>query len=146
VIWVASILGLLGGFLLAYWMGKQLLPKMISAINDRMLAIWLVLRGTIAMLLPAFFLSFVVGGTLGGALGERWSQPLGLGIAGVPLGLASGIAVVFALVLVSGALGGGLVSRALSCGSVRGPLQRSNPEVRHSTAVDQSAASLPRQQ
>jgi uncharacterized membrane-anchored protein len=105
VIWAASILGLLGGFLLAYRMGRKLLPKLISATSDRMLAIWLALGGTIAMLLPAFFLSFVVGGTLGAALGEQLSQPLGLGIAGVPLGLAAGIAVVFAVTLLGGALG-----------------------------------------
>ena len=111
MIWAASILGLLGGFLLAYWLGRQLLPKMISATSDGMLAIWLALGGTITMLLPAFFLSFLVGGTLGGALGERLSQLLGLGTAGVPVGLAAGIAVVSALTLLSGALGGLGVAR-----------------------------------
>lgn len=113
MIWAASILGLLGGLLLAYWIGRQLLPKMISATRDRLLAIWLALGGTIAMLLPAFFLSFVVGGTLGGAMGERISQSFGLGIAGVPFGLAAGIAVIFAFILLAGALAGIVIARLI---------------------------------
>ena len=113
MIWLAAILGLLAGFLLAYWIGRRLLPRMVAANRDRMLAIWLALGGAIAMLLPAFFLSFVIGGTLGGALGERVTQPLGLGIAGVPYGLAAGIAVVFAAILLIGAVAGIGVARLI---------------------------------
>jgi len=113
VIWLAALLGLLAGFAIAYRIGSLLVPKMVSATRDRTLAIWLALGGGVAMVLPAFFLSFVVGGTLGGALGERVSQSFGLGIAGVPFGLAAGIAVIFAFMLLAGALAGVGIARLI---------------------------------
>lgn len=113
MIWLAAIVGVLAGFLLAYWIGRRLLPMMVAASRDRMLAIWLALGGVVAMLLPALFLSFVIGGTLGGVVGERLSQMLGLGPAGVPLGLAAGISVIFAFILLVSALAGIGIARLI---------------------------------
>jgi hypothetical protein len=65
--------------------------------------LYLALAGTVIAVLPALFLSLVVGGTLGGAWGERAFDQLGLDSSGAPVGLALGIALVFALVVIAGA-------------------------------------------
>jgi hypothetical protein len=58
--------------------------------------------GGVLILLPALFLSFVMGGNFGGGLGGYFAGDLG-----VPVGLGFGIAVVLAVGLGLGAGGGG---------------------------------------
>jgi len=86
---------------------------LIMRSQDTSLMVRLALAGSVVALLPAFFLSFVVGGTLGGAWGEYFFRQLGLGPVGVPFGLAVGIALVFAVVLLGGAAMGVLLGKAV---------------------------------
>ena len=112
-IWIATLIGLAGGVALAYQLGKTLLPRAISQTRHVTLAIRLALAGTVVALLPAFLLSLVIGGTLGGAWGESALGQLGFHASGAPIGLALGIAIVFALVVIAGAMLGILLAKAL---------------------------------
>ncbi|HEX5091523.1 MAG TPA: hypothetical protein VFV84_02415 [Burkholderiales bacterium] len=112
-VWIATLIGLFAGVVLAYQLGKTLLPRAIAATRHVTLAVRLAIAGTVVALIPAFLLSLVVGGTLGGAWGKRALDELGFPASGAPIGLALGIAVVFALVLVGGALLGILLARGL---------------------------------
>ena len=103
-IWIATLIGLAGGVALAYRLGKLLLPRAIARTKHVTLSIRLAIAGTGVALLPAFLLSLVVGGTLGSAWGERAIGQLGFPESGAPIGLALGIAAVFALVLIGGAM------------------------------------------
>jgi len=113
-IWIATLVGLAGGVALAYRLGKLLLPRAIAKTKHVTLSIRLAIAGTIVALVPAFLLSLVVGGTLGGAWGEQALGRLGFPASGAPIGLALGIAAVFALVLIGGALLGILIGVLLS--------------------------------
>lgn len=112
-VWLATAIGLVAGAVLAYRIGSVVLPRAIARSADRLLAARLALAGTVIALLPALLLSFVVGGTLGGAFGEYLFGLLGLRLSGVPAGVALGIALVFALVLLAGAAAGILTVRVL---------------------------------
>lgn len=77
---------------------------------------WRVVRafgigGALLAVVPAFLASIVVGGNLGGGLGE-----LLLGIVGVPIGLAAGIVVVFSFCLIASTGAGLLLGKAVSLG------------------------------
>lgn len=114
-IWIATALGLAGGVVLAYVLGKAVLPRAVAKSQDTSLVVRLAFAGTVVALLPALFLSFVVGGTLGGAWGKQLFGYLGIPSSGVPFGLASGVALVFALVLLGGAAIGILLGKAVAC-------------------------------
>lgn len=111
-IWIATALGLAGGLVLAYALGKAVLPRWVEKSEHISLLVRMAFAGTVVALLPALLLSLVVGGTLGGAWGERAFAQLGFS-SGAPIGLALGVAVVFALVLVAGAAAGVLLAKAL---------------------------------
>jgi hypothetical protein len=112
-VWIATLIGLAGGVVLAYQLGKTLLPRALAQTRHVALAVRLAIAGTAVALVPAFLLSLVVGGTLGGTWGERAFSQIGFPASGAPIGLALGIAIVFALVLVGGALLGILVVKAI---------------------------------
>ena len=112
-IWIATALGLAGGVVLAYAAGRTILPRMVARSQDMYLAVRMALAGAIVALLPAFFLSIVVGGTLGGAWGEQVFRQIGVPSSGVPSGLAIGIALVFAAVLIVGTGMGLLLAKAV---------------------------------
>ena len=114
-IWIATALGLVGGVALAYVLGKAVLPRLVPTSQGMLLVRRLAFAGTLVAFLPAFFLSFVVGGTLGGAWGEYLFGQVGLPFSGVPVGLALGIALVFALVLLGGATIGLLLGKVVLC-------------------------------
>jgi len=102
-VWFSTALGLLGGLVLSYVLGKAIVPRLIAKSRHMPILLYLALAGTVIAVLPALFLSLVVGGTLGGAWGERIFDQLGLDSSGAPVGLALGIALVFALVVIAGA-------------------------------------------
>lgn len=102
-VWIATALGLLGGLALTYVLGKAIVPRLAAKSRHTPILIQLAVAGTVIALLPALFLSLVVGGTLGGAWGEHAFDQFGFRASGTPFGLALGIAVVFALVVVVGA-------------------------------------------
>lgn len=112
--WISSALGLIGGVALMYLAAKATVPRMITGARDRRLLLRLALAGTLVALLPALFLSLVVGATLGGAWGRQLLAPYGLGASGAPLGLALGIALVFAGVVLCGTMAGILLGRLLA--------------------------------
>jgi hypothetical protein len=114
-IWMATALGLVGGVVLAYAVGKAVLPRAVARSADMLLFVRLAFAGTVVALLPALFLSLVVGGTLGGAWGERVFDRLGIPLSGAPAGLALGVALVFALVVLGGGASGFCLGKAVIC-------------------------------
>jgi hypothetical protein len=107
-IFIAIAIGLFSGAFLGYWWSKSLAFKL----SKRSIAPRVVLAcsagGALLIMLPAFYISFIVGGNLGGGWGEAASNSIGLGSVGVPIGLAVGIAIIFGGGLAVGALVGGL--------------------------------------
>ena len=78
--------------------------------------------GTIAAIFPAFFLSWTVGGNVGGGFGEIAGNYIGIGMLGVPIGLGIGIALVYFVIQLFGTslgllLGRGVVSVGCSSGA-----------------------------
>lgn len=112
-IWIATALGLLGGLALAYALGSAVLPGAVANVEDSLLSVRLAFAGTVVALLPAIFLSLVVGGTFGGAWGEYVFGRIGIPSSGAPFGLAVGVALVFAVVLLSGGAVGIFLGKAL---------------------------------
>jgi hypothetical protein len=101
-IWIATALGLAGGLALSYALGSAVLPGIVAKVEDSLLFVRLAFAGTVVALLPAIVLSLVVGGTFGGAWGEYVFGRLGFPSSGAPFGLAIGVMLVFAVVLLSG--------------------------------------------
>ena len=104
---VAIAVGLVAGASLGYLGGKAAMARLGS--TSRMRAFGAV--GGVIVLIPAFFLSFVVGGSFGGAYGEAL-----LGSIGVPIGLAFGIATVLAVGVTLGASVGALIGKRVAHG------------------------------
>lgn len=100
--WIATIVGLAGGLLLAYAAAQAVVPRWVEKSENTGFVIRLGLGGTLVALFPALLLSLVAGAAFGSVWGERLFDRLGLP-AGAPIGLALGVALVFALVLVAGA-------------------------------------------
>jgi hypothetical protein len=97
--WLAIGVGLVGGLLLSYLMGKRVLPPLAERLPDPALLIKLSLGGTAIALLPALLLSIVVGAPLGADWGA--------------MGMVVGVAAIFALVLLAGTFAGVLLARLL---------------------------------
>lgn len=92
----AMATGILGGIVVASWVGVLIYNHAVRTTQQwsrRRLQIAKGILGVVVAVaaLPSFFLAFVVGGNLGGAIAEA----LGLGAAGVAVGLALGLAGVF---------------------------------------------------
>jgi hypothetical protein len=113
----ATSLGVVGGVLLGYLGGKGFALKLSAGSSSPKIVLGCALAGGLVMLLPAFFLSFVVGGNLGGGWGE-----VALGRIGIPLGLAAGICTVLTILLSSSALIGAVLGKAVA--SFRSPNNR----------------------
>jgi len=106
---IAIGMGLIAGSMLAYFVARPLIlrvsrnspaPNLVRRFGE--------FTGLLA-LLPAGFIAFTAGGTLGGGLGE-----LLLGQFGVPFGVPFGIAVVYAAILVPAALVGSLCGKLVA--------------------------------
>ena len=100
--WIATIVGLGGGLLLAYAAAQAVVPRWVEKSENLALAVRLALGGTIVALFPALLLALVAGAAFGSVWGERVFDRIGFP-AGAPIGLALGVAVIFAGVLVAGA-------------------------------------------
>jgi hypothetical protein len=114
-IWIATALGLGAGVVLAYAVARAALPRAVARAEDALLFVRLAFAGAVVALLPALLLSLVVGGALGAAWGERVFGRFGVPSSGVPVGLALGIALVFALVMLGGGAIGILLGKAVIC-------------------------------
>ena len=108
---IGVVAGVFAGFLLS----KAIILRLGKHSSSPRIVITFAAAGALLILLPACFLSFVVGGNLGGAWGAVASESVGLSSFGVPFGLAGGIAIVLGVGLVFGALLGGLIGRLLIC-------------------------------
>jgi hypothetical protein len=97
--WIAIGVGLAGGLLLSYHVGKLALPPLMEGSRNPTLLVKLALGGTVIALLPALLLSIVVGGPLGAA----WDA----------LGLVVGVAAVFSITLLLGTFAGVLLAKLL---------------------------------
>ena len=106
--WLAIVVGLAGGLLLSYRIGKAALPPLLRRSRKPELLIKLGFGGAVIAALPALLLSIVVGATLG--------MPWGA------IGLVVGVALVFALVFLAGTFAGVLLAGLLA--SARGRRSR----------------------
>lgn len=113
---IAISLGYSGGVVLSYFCGRWIVFAIGGRVTlgelKRSFVGLLGIVGGLAALLPALFLGTVVGG-LGGAYGEVVSTVIGLGMAGVPVGLALGICLVTAAVTSGGVLLGAGIGKLL---------------------------------
>lgn len=110
----AIVAGLAGGAFIGY-LGARAINRRLSrrVAHPRVVAAFLAV-GFMAAIPAAFFLSFVVGGNIGGGSGAFISESANLGSVGVPFGLAVGIAGVLALGLTIGAAIGGVIGHGVS--------------------------------
>jgi hypothetical protein len=106
-------LGLSGGALLAYRLSTAMVTRLGVWFNAlRAMQIGACLTA-LAVAPLALYVSMPFG-TVGGGWGEYLSQSIGLGMAGVPIGLALSLALVLAIVLCSGALIGMLLGALIA--------------------------------
>jgi hypothetical protein len=127
---IAMSLGYSGGVVLSYFCGQWIVFAIGGRVTlgelKRSFVGLLGIVGGLAALLPALFLATVVGG-LGGGYGEVVSMSIGLGMAGVPVGLALGFCLVTAAVTSGGVLLGagiGKLLQAMLSGSPARPSRR----------------------
>lgn len=95
--WLAIGVGLAGGLLLSYHVGKLVLPPLVERSRNPDLLIKLSFGGTLIGLVPALLLSTVMGAAVGGLWGS--------------VGIVLGVAGVFAAVLLAGTFAGVLLAR-----------------------------------
>ena len=111
--WIAVVVGILGGPLLAYVAARWLIGRFtLEHVHPQ--RIRFAQLGALLAALPAFFLAIVFGG-VGAAFGEA-----AFGSLGVLLGLACGIAIVFGAVLLLGVVLGLLAAAAVARSQNRG--------------------------
>ena len=105
---IAIAVGLFGCGAVAYYIVRFAQHRLCTGSSSPTLVARFTVAGAVVALLPAGFLSFVVGGTLGGGAASTM-----LGTFGVPvgIGIAVGICVVFGVVVAVCAVGLGLVGR-----------------------------------
>jgi hypothetical protein len=101
--------GAVGGYLLS----RRIIRRLSSDSFKPRLAVWFGVAGGVVALLPAFFLSVLVGGTLGGSYGEVVGQTFGLGSVGVLIGIPVGSAVVLGALITVGVLAGTVLGRLI---------------------------------
>jgi hypothetical protein len=116
-VFAAISLGVGGGVLFGYLGGKAIASRLSTRSSSPKIVLGCAFAGGLVMLLPALFLSFVLGGNLGGGWGD-----VALGPIGIPIGLAAGICVVLSILLSLSALIGAVLGKAVA--SFRSPNHR----------------------
>ncbi|MBR7791261.1 hypothetical protein KDM87_01525 [Undibacterium sp. FT147W] len=114
IMMLATALGIVGGGLCAYMACKSLVlvwPQLFTPPHFVMAG---AVIGALIILLPSVFFALVVGGNLGGALGDIAESAVGWGTGIVPVGLALGIAAAFSGSLIAGSLIGSFLGKALT--------------------------------
>ena len=109
--WLATALGLAGGFALAMALAK--------ALFGRYLLTRMVLGGLAVAIIPALVLGIAAGAPLGGAVGRQIFRELGLPSSGDMFGVASGVALMLALVVLAGGASGLAIVKAIECWMTR---------------------------
>jgi len=111
---VAIIVGYSAGVLGGYLLSKAVIRWLSRGTTRPRLVALLGSVGGLTALIPAFFLSTFVEGTLGAGLGEAATQVLGLGLWNVPIGLALALTLILALITAGGALVGAVIARLIA--------------------------------
>lgn len=109
--WIASALGIAGGLALAIALAR--------ATFGRSLLTRMVVGGLAVALIPGLILAIAAGAPLGGALGRQLFREIGLPTSGELFGVASGVAVILALVILAGGALGLGVAKAIECWMTR---------------------------
>ncbi len=107
---VGIAIGLLGGVALSFSVTNTISSKLSLLSTKPRFIVACSKAGALLTLLPAFFISFTVGGNFGGAYGSV----VGLGVFGIPLELALGISIFLGLGLALGAFFGDLFGRSFT--------------------------------
>ena len=111
MIWLATAPGIAGGLALAITLARALFGRYLLA---RM-----VLGGLAVAIIPALVLAIAAGAPLGGAVGRQIFRELGLPGSGEMLGVASGIGLMLALVMLAGGASGLALVKAIECWMTR---------------------------
>jgi hypothetical protein len=108
-------LGIIGGCLLGLWISKQVI-RLLSANSHETVIFWSGCFGLIAAAFPAFFMAVVVGGTVGGGIGEAVFTYLGINVValGPSVGVAVGLGSLLAGGLIVGTSLGALIGRGVA--------------------------------
>ena len=114
LVFIAIAVGLFCGAFFGYRSGKFLAFKLSKQSIAPRFVLACSAISELLILLPAFYISFILGGNLGGGWGEVASNTMGLGSIGLPIGLAGGIAIIFGGCLALGALVGAVFGRLLT--------------------------------
>lgn len=105
---LALPLGFLAGAFVAFFVVRRLARMLPSSLAAPQLVRGGSVVGAVVAVLPSAFAAIALGGTLGGGWAEQF-----LGERFVPLGLFTGIALVFAALVTFGAAVGALLGRLL---------------------------------
>jgi hypothetical protein len=114
VVILAVGIGIVAGVFAGFLLSKAIVLRLSEPSSSPRIVIAFAAAGGLAILLPALFLSFVVGGNLGGGWGAVASENMGIGSVGVPFGLAAGIAIVLCVSLTVGTLLGSLLGKVFA--------------------------------
>jgi len=113
-VFIAIAFGLAAGALVGYRACMTLSIRLSAASRMQRLVRSCSWLGALISLLPSLFMSFVIGGNLGGSWAEAATISVGFGSLGVPVGLAIGIATVLAAGISVGSIAGGLFGKTIS--------------------------------
>ena len=111
MIFIPIAFGIGSGAFLGYWSSRPLVLRLNKDSGYPRLVLWCSVIGALLIGLPAFFLSFIIGGNLAGILLEATSSTNSLGPIIAPFGLAIGITIVFGGGIAAGIVSGSLFAR-----------------------------------
>ncbi len=107
---LAFMVGYAGGITAGYMVSRKLLNRKTSAPLTRTVG---QVFGVVSIV-PALMLGTVIGGNLGGGVGESASVALGYGDTGVPIGLGIGLFAFISLTMVAFTITGMVVGGVIS--------------------------------
>ena len=109
-------MGILIGAIFGSWLSKLIAYEISKLSFSPHIVLTCATVSTVLILLPAIALSFMIGGTFGGGVGEAVNNSFGLELRGasIGVGLAVGIAFVLGVSLAIGSLIGSLFGWLLS--------------------------------
>jgi hypothetical protein len=111
LIFLPIVFGICSGAFLGYWSSRPLVSKLGSDTGYPRLVLWCSATGALLIALPAFFVAFIIGGDLSGALLEASSAIPSIGPFITPFGLAAGITIVLGGGLATGMITGALFGK-----------------------------------
>jgi CBS domain containing-hemolysin-like protein len=113
-IFISIAFGICSGAFLCYWSSRPLALRLSNGSESPRLVLWCSAIVALLAALPAFLLSFIVGGNLSEVLLDAVSFSTSLGSILSPVGLAISTAIVFGGGLAIAIVVGGLIGRLLA--------------------------------